>query len=243
MFKYLKVTAATVALIVAATGWSATSAPTPTTVPTEAAAVPAVSAASPGSPVAGNGTPTGNRASRGPGVSGTVQAVNGSMITVQSQQNNTTVIIQITGDTTIRRQTTETIADVKSGDTIFALGQLNGDVVQARQIRLNASPGGGRPNGAAGNPAGPGTPAAGAPAGFKTVNGTVDSVSTDTITVKAADGSSVKVQLAANGRITTQTAATASDITAGKFLTVAGQMQGTTLVATTVNLSDAPATG
>jgi preprotein translocase subunit YajC len=243
MFKYLKVTAATVALIVAATGCSAASAPTPTTVPTEAAAVPAVSAASPGSPVAGNGTPTGNRASRGPGVSGTVQAVNGSMITVQTRQNNTTVTVQINSDTTILRQTTETIAQVKSGDTIFALGQLSGDVVQARQIRLNATPGAGRPNGAVGNPAGPATPAAGAPAGLKAVTGTVDSVSTDTITVKAADGSSVKVQLAANGRITNQTTATAADIIAGKFLTVAGQMQGTTLVATSVNLTDPPATG
>jgi preprotein translocase subunit YajC len=152
--------------------------------------------------------------------------------------------VEVTADTTIRKQVSQTLADIKPGATVFALGQQNGAVVQARQIRLGVTPGAGRPNGGNGRQGGNGTPRpATAPGGVTVVAGTVDSVSGDTVTVKSATGTSVQVQLLANGQVTAQENGTIADITAGKFLVAVGPQQGTTVTASTVNVTDAPPAG
>jgi Domain of unknown function (DUF5666) len=153
--------------------------------------------------------------------------------------------VEITSNTTIRKQVTGAIGDLKAGDTVSAFGQQNGNVVQARQITVGNGQGQGQGQGQ--GRAGSATPSNGTPragtANGTAVNGTVDSISGGTITVKTNTGSSVQVQLAANGRIVEDNAASASDIQPGEFLVATGQQQGSDLVATTINLSTTPPAG
>jgi hypothetical protein len=184
-------------------------------------------------------------------VAGAVQSVNGSTITVQTANGGTSTI-QLSNSTTIRKQVTETVNDLKTGTPIFAVGQQNGNVFQARQITVRAGQGGG-PNGnggafGAGNPRGNGngnrsggngnTNGANGNGAPSFVNGTVDSVSGNAVTVKTAEGSSVQIQLASNGRIVATQSASASDVKPGEYLTAGGQNQGGAFVASNVNLSD-----
>ncbi len=211
------------------------------------AASPSVSTAASTTPPAADSTanPGGaNRPARAPSVAGTVQTVNGTTITVQSAQGGNPATIQLTKDTRIVKQSDVAMSDLTSGTAITAVGQLSGNVVQARRIQVGTNPaaprqGGGGPGGNGGNG---GNGANGGNPPPTVVNGTVDSVTGNTVTVKKTDGTSVQVQLASNGRITQQTIVTAADIVQGKFVMAIGQLQGNTLTATNVNLSDtAPA--
>ncbi len=223
----------------------------------------AASTADAGSTAQVTGTPgNGARGTRAPGAAGTVQSINGTTVTIQPRQpagqSGAATTVEITSNTTIRKQVTGAIGDLKAGDTVSAFGQPNGNVVQARQITVGNSQGGGsgQGQGQGQGRAGGGTPSNGTPragnangtpragnANGTAVIGTVDSISGDTITVKTNSGSSVQVQLAANGRIVVDNAATASDIQPGEFLVATGQQQGTDLVATTINLSTTPPAG
>ena len=212
-----------------------------------------------------SGTP-GARAARFPGTAGTVQAISGSTVTVKGLQNNATVTVQLSDNTTIRKQVTKAITDLQPGMQIFALGQLSGNTLTAWQIQVLApgetAPAGGfgfngNANGGAnvgnggdasgnagaganggngGNRGTGGNGGAGRAGSF--VNGSIDSVSGSTITVKKSDGSTATVTLASGGRIVEQSTGTTSDIKPGEFLTATGQQQGDALVATAASLSD-----
>ena len=176
-----------------------------------------------------------NRSARGtsggPNVVGTVQAVNGSTITVQRPGNGGSVTVQVTGSTTIRKQVERTINDVKAGQAIVAFGQQNGGAFQARQIQLGVTQGPAGPRGDGGSAGRAGA------RGGSIVSGTVDGVSGSTITVKSDSGTSVQVQLAANGRIVEQTTGSASDVKQGDVVFVAGQLQGNVMTATSLDIS------
>ena len=229
---------ALIAATTACNGQSAASALTPTTTTPVAAASPVATVVDNGSVASGTPAPNG----RGPAVAGTVQSVNGTTITVQPLRRGATMTVQLTNDTTIRKQVTRTITDVKAGDPIVAIGQETGTVMQARQIRLGGVAGqvGARPAGGAGAN---GNGGAGANGGASVVSGTVDSASADTINVKTSTGSTVQVQLAKNGRIIAQEAGTAADIATGKYIVAAGKQQGSTVTATSVNVLDTAPTG
>ena len=183
----------------------------------------------------------GRGAGGGPNVFGTVQTINGSTLTIQSQRGNGgTVTVQLDGSTTIRKQVQGALSDAKAGENIVAVGQENNGVLQARQIQLGTGFGAGQGNGQGqGNRRqGTGTPGPrGAGGNATVVRGTVDSVSTDTITVKTNSGTSEQVQLAANGRVIEQSTASASDIKQGDLVIATGQQKGNTLTATTVTLT------
>jgi hypothetical protein len=204
------------------------------------------SAAAPiGNTGAAAATPPAGRGGRGggggPNVFGTVQTINGSTLTVQNQRDSSTVTVQLDSSTTIRKQVQGALSDAKAGDNIFAVGQESNGVLQARQIQLGAGFGGGPGNGQgqANGRAASGTPGPGGAAGGNatSVRGTVDSVSTDTVTVKTNTGTSEQVRLAANGRVIEQSTATAADIKQGDLVIATGQQQGNTLTATTVTLT------
>lgn len=176
-----------------------------------------------------------NRPARAPNVAGTVQSVNGSTITVQTPPGSNPATFQLTNGTTIVKQTIATLTDIKPGTEIVAFGPSSAGVLQAQRIQIGTGLGQGRQGG--GGPGGNG-----GNTNRTVVNGTVDSVSGNTLTVKSTDGSSAQVQLAPNGRIVQQTAGTPADIVQGKFVIAVGQQQNGTLVATSVSLSDtAPA--
>jgi hypothetical protein len=201
----------------------------------------ASTAVTPPAPTAATGAATtpnpggANRPARAPNVAGTVQGVNGSTITVQGAQGGNPATFQFTNVTTFFKQTTATLTDIKPGTEIVAFGTSSSGVLQAQRIQIGAGPGQGRRAG--GGPGGNG-----GNTNRTVVNGAVDSVSGNTVTVKSTDGSSAQVQLAPNGRIVQQTAGTPADIVQGKFVIAVGQQQNGALVATSVSLSDtAPA--
>ena len=239
-------TAALAASLVACSAGSQ-AAPAPT-----AAAAPAASTGSNAAQTTSNGLqavsgtprPRGNGFGSGNNAIGTVATINGTTLTLKSPQNSQTVTVQLTSSTTVHKQVDGTIGDVKPGQAIRAFGQQSNGILQARQIQLGTTqpfgnPGAGQAGpgrGARGGGPGPnGRPTANA---GSAVSGTVASVSGNTVTIKTSSGSSVQVQLAANGRISEETNGTPSDLKAGDFVVAIGQRQGNTVTATDVNISN-----
>lgn len=71
-----------------------------------------------------------------PGVaSGTVQKIDGNTVTIQAA-DGTTSTFTIASDARIQQSVEIQPADLKAGDTIFATGQLNGDVFSATAIQV-----------------------------------------------------------------------------------------------------------
>jgi hypothetical protein len=99
----------------------------------------------PGAGFGGNGQGRGNfgggaNAQGTPGVlrnvaTGTVQKIDGNTITVQAS-DGTTSTFTIASDARIQKSVEIQPADLKAGDTIFATGQLNGDVFSATAIQV-----------------------------------------------------------------------------------------------------------
>lgn len=90
-----------------------------------------------------------------PGVGGTVTAVSGNTITVTGRDGKTYTIDA--GSATITKDETVTVADIKVGDTVGAMGTVNGTSITATIIhdgKMPMGPGGhgmgmmghGRPN-------------------------------------------------------------------------------------------------
>ncbi len=168
-----------------------------------------------------------------PGVAGTVESISGSTLTLQSPRNSGTITVQVTGSTAIRKQVIGSVADIKTGETIAAIGQEGNGVLEARQIQLGVSP-------SAPGALGDGTPRTRGGTGNRnitTVRGAVLGVSGGTITVKTDSGSAAQVRLAPNGRVVEQAVGTTADIAPGDFVVVDGQRLGNTLTATSLAIS------
>lgn len=231
-----------------------------TSAPAAAASLPTAgtgsnSAASNPTAAPGTGAPAGagpNQRRGGPGIFGKVVSVNGSTVTIQDQRQQNTTTVDLTGSTQIFKQTSIDLANVPVGQSISAVGTKDGNVFTATQVRIgmtggpgmrggNGPSGAGRPqpNGTAqpvqGRPQPNGTAQAGRGSGNR-LFGVVDQVSGDTVTVKAADGSTTQLKLAANGQVTQQVAGTTADITANEQVAVMGQQNGTTLTASQIDI-------
>lgn len=213
--------------------------------PAPAASSTAAPAANAAQSVTGTPRPRGGAFASGNNAFGQVATISGTTLTLKSPQGSQVATVKLTGSTTIHKQTTVAIGDVKPGLAIRAFGQESNGVLQARQIQLdpNAAPAN-RPAGARGpGRAGPnGAPNATRRAGQNgtAVIGTVESVSGNTITVKPSSGSTVQVQLASNGRIMETATGSASEIKQGDTIFASGQRQGNTLTATDVNIGNGP---
>lgn len=219
---------------------------------------PAAQAAQPAAPATGDQAaqnPQGGQ--RGPMLMGQVTAVNGSTLTVQNQMQQTATNVAVTADTQIFKQATINLADAPTGEQISAFGTQQGDVFVASQIRIGVSGGFGGPGGAPpssdqngqppqgnppqGNPP-DGNPPQGAPQGGPNgnggtrISGTIEQVSANALTIKQADGATVQVQLANDGRMVQQVAATTADITTGTSVMVQGEQNGDTVTATRIEL-------
>lgn len=88
-----------------------------------------------------------------PGIGGTVSAVNGNTITVTGRDGKTYSVDA--GSATITKDETVTVSDIKVGDTVGAMGTVNGTAVTATVIHDGKMPmgpgrhgwgGHGRPN-------------------------------------------------------------------------------------------------
>jgi hypothetical protein len=69
--------------------------------------------------------------------------------------------------------------------------------------------------------------------------GTVTAVSSDALTIKTASGSTVQVQLGANGQMTRQVAGTSADIVTGVQIMARGEQSNATITATRIDIMPA----
>jgi hypothetical protein len=101
----------------------------------------------PGAGFGGNGQGRGNfggaNAQGTPGVprdvaTGTVQKIDGNTITLQAA-DGTTSTVTIASDARIQKSVDIQPADLQTGDTIFAMGQQNGDVFEATAIQVTTN--------------------------------------------------------------------------------------------------------
>ncbi|NNJ10909.1 hypothetical protein EKD04_011255 [Chloroflexales bacterium ZM16-3] len=106
---------------------------------------------------AGAQTPGG----RGQGVSGTVETIDGSTVSLKLNDGST-VKVSLAADGVVRHQVDGTIADIKVGERVVAIGTQSGDTLTASSIQVGAAFGGapGAPGGQGGQG---GPPAQGGP--------------------------------------------------------------------------------
>jgi hypothetical protein len=179
---------------------------------------------------------------------GQVASINGTTMIVQGQgQQSTVFTVTLTDNTRITKQTTVDIASAPVGESISAVGTLDGDVFTATQVRIGATTAAGGPGaglqGQGGNGRQPqpnGTAQPGGNRGQRLV-GAIEQVSGSTLTVKTAEGTIVQVHLADNGQATQQVAGTQADITVGAQVMVIGAQKDSVVTATQVNVTPAAA--
>lgn len=160
-------------------------------------------------------------------VAGQVSAINGSTLTVGQPGQSTDTTVQLASNVVVQYDETITFTDIVVGDTVAAAGTRNGSEFTANRIRVttgSSTPSGGS-SGSDQSSDGPlGTPLA----------GTVTAVTSDSITVTDADGSSVHVTLAANGKIRKPVEGDASDIAVGNSILAFGATENGVFTATRV---------
>jgi hypothetical protein len=100
----------------------------------------------------GNGQGGGGR---GQGVSGTVEAIDGNTLSVKLNDGST-VKVALADKGVVRKQVEGTLADIKVGERVIALGTQNGDTFSASSIQAGTAFGNG-------GPLPGGTPPSGAP--------------------------------------------------------------------------------
>jgi Cu/Ag efflux protein CusF len=214
----------------------------------------ATSLSASGQPATAAATPAAGVASGRP-ATGTVQKVDGKTISVTAQ-DGTVTNATVSDTTTYVKDGAITLADIKIGDTVTAVGQAGSDgAITATQVTVGAvgqasalgaggftRQGGAGSGGASGQGATGGTGRAGAAGGqsanVSVVTGAVQKSDGTTLTVAVEGGQLTKVTLGANGRVQQMSAGTLADVTAGSQVTIAGQA-GTdgTIAATVVQIS------
>ena len=187
----------------------------------------------------GPGTANGN--GHQPGVFGTVSAINGTSLTVQSRgfgkTATTTYTVNAAKATVNKNNAVSTIASVSVGDTVMVQGTVSGTSVTATVIRDGVGLGRGRgPAGAPGNGNGQfGTTTSpikgnGQPVVAGTVsaiNGTALTLTTSSNTSYAIDASSAVVSRGG-------TTSSVSAIAVGDYAIVQGAVNGTSVTASAI---------
>jgi len=187
-----------------------------------------------------------------PAVFGTVEAINGNTITVNSKQGlgaagttttatTTTFTVDATNAKIMKNNVAGTIASIAVGDTIIAQGTVSGTNVVATNIRdgvmMRGGDGANKPGqGEQGLPtvAGNGQPV---------VAGTVSSINGSTLVITNKSNVSYTVD-ATNSKVMqdSNSAATISNIAVGDMIVVQGTVNGNTVVASSIIDQAKPAT-
>lgn len=169
------------------------------------------------------------RGNKGPHVHGTVTAVNGTTITIKSERDSATYTIDASTATFKKATdgsapTTVTIADIKVGDEVGAMGTLSGTTLTATDVMDGKFMGRGGMGGMHGR--GPG------------VMGKVTAVNGSTITVTNHDGTVFTVN-AGSATVNKMTTGSLADVQVGDTIGVQGDVSGTTVTATKI-MADLP---
>jgi hypothetical protein len=81
---------------------------------------------------------------RGQGISGTVESIDGSTLSLKLNDGST-VKVSLAADGVVRHQVEGTIADVKVGERVVAIGAQSGDSFAATAIQVGGGQGGAPP--------------------------------------------------------------------------------------------------
>lgn len=205
-----------------------------------------------------------------PGTQGTITGTKGGTLTLQSTDpsgSGETVTVTTSGDTVVRESVVGTVADVKVGDNVVVRSDgsaPSGSNVTATAITDTGTEALTGPGGNGGPPAGATPPDAGngqaPPAdgqgtspsypggtgqggrGFG-VRGTVTAVSGGTVTVASTDGTSTTVSTTPSTTVSVLRSITVSDLKIGDTVRVTGQVDGSSVAATSIQKGDLGAFG
>jgi hypothetical protein len=193
------------------------------------------------------------------GTAGTVTAIDGTTLTVETTASGTaaaTTVQVTTTDATVVTETVDgTTSDLAVGDHVRAMGTTDADgAVSATDVTDSgdqelAGPGGGLGGGTppAGAPTGEGAPTApdgsqGGPGGRGT-SGTITAIDGDVLTVESTDGAEVQVTLTADTTVSLNRVIALGDLATGDTVLVMGTTTDATVAATTIRRGDLPTGG
>lgn len=160
-------------------------------------------------------------------VDGTVTKIDGTVITLTDDKDNTTYTIE-TKDADIKiftegkAPTDGALSDIKVGDNVMVRGTISGTEVTATDV-MSGAPEGGMGHGMGGRGHGGGMSGRG-------VMGTVKSVNGTSVTLEGKDGKTYTVN-AGDASVTRMIDGALSDVVAGDLIGVHGTMDGTTITA------------
>ncbi|MDE1924680.1 MAG: hypothetical protein KGH79_00665 [Patescibacteria group bacterium] len=168
----------------------------------------------------------------GPGIVGTVSAVNGDSLTVAGK-NGTTYTVDVTTATVMKSSgagsapTTVAISDIAVGDTIMAQGTVSGTSVTATNVMDGQFFGG--PHGG--------------PGGMGGVMGTVSAVNGTTITVTGQNGGTYTVDASSATVNENGSTSSLSNVKVGDTVRVGGSITTASMTATNIDdgIPQAPA--
>ena len=190
---------------------------------------------------AGPGFGHGMMGGRAPGVFGTVSAVNGNSLTVQSKgfgenATATTYTVNAAAATVTKNGSASSVSSIAVGDTIMAAGTVNGTSVTATTIRDGAFGRGmmGRKGegqwSATSTPPAPGIQGNGQPV----VGGTVTAISGTTLTVTNKSNVSYTVNAASTTVQKAGVSSTIAQVAVGDSIVVQGTVNGTSITASSI---------
>ena len=184
------------------------------------------------------------------GTRGTIRTIDGSTLTVATdQQGATDVTVATSTDTKVTETVTGTLSDVKVGDTVTVQGTTSGDTVAATdgdrprhpgarpaEARAGAAkPHRGRPSERGDDPEqGQGGQGGNGRQGGPGTIGQVTAVSGSTLTVTTLQGSTVTVTTTADTQVMVTRDIGLSDLAVGDTVTVTGPLDGSTVAATAI---------
>jgi hypothetical protein len=200
-------------------------------------------------------------AGRMPGIVGTVEKVDGRNLTVKNPMTGEESTVHLSDGAAITTQAEATLADLKVGDNINAIGALEGEVLTANLLQI----GGGEPGamimnapirpGGPGGPGGgsadepvqvpfPGTggsqsPRPGMMSEVDMVAGTVEKIDSQAVTVRTPEDKSVTVRITGDTRLQKQAAMGLSELETGMTVIATGEQQGEVFEATAVRVATA----
>jgi len=193
-----------------------------------------------------NGGGPGMMGTMRPGVSGTVTAVSGSIITITGHQGfgstttATTFTVDATNATVRKANATSTISSIAIGDRIFAMGTVTGTNVVATNIIDGVGMMGGRGMGGK-----PGMMASSTPPfmgnGQPVIAGKISAISGNSLTVTTASNVTYTID-ASNAKVVQgRNTIALSAVSVGQNVLVQGAINGTSVTASTVIDQGVPA--
>lgn len=198
-----------------------------------------------------NGTPVALPAASS-AVAGTIEAIDGAAITVQTLIDRRARTIRVAPDAKVTQQRAAEASDIKPGDAVVVFGESAGEQLTATEIQIGGAPGAMVIAGAGGPTSGDQLAPAGAQAAPQPMTtgtsagpgiaGTVTRVDGAALELRTADGSTQTVALASDVRVSATVDVSPAELETGQTILAEGRDTGGTFEATAIRVLPAPPT-